>query len=219
MTGRLTKVAMEAIKIGEEVVEHLPQGHHGGHLALERDAQRMARDVDDAEAMATAHVPGFPGSTTRFRLGQRGVPGWATTAHVFHGHVSWDGKRLSGYHHRWQGADGTGERFDESSRVDFGNGFYGGEWQKVDTDGNVLKKPNGSDLRKYSTFWPDDWSHDDVSAAVARAFLDAAVRPAGLENGTFRGYVDRIPVRGHLDADGRIVTAFADFPKPKVKHS
>jgi hypothetical protein len=180
-------------------------------LALERDAQRMARDVDEAEDRVATAVPVLRQLPTEARFGKDGMEGWSPYEHVFHGEQS-SPKDLVGHHHRPRGVDLGRERFDVATRVERSDGVYAGYWRLVDESGQVITKPGGGDLKKFSTFWPDDWTRDQIEQAIADAYWDAVTHGAKTADG-FRGRTESgHPVRGYFDDHG-IFTAYLDYPK------
>jgi len=143
----------------------------------------------------------------RPRMGVDARPEWSPDAHIEHGLIRPDGKSLVGYHRRPGGEDHGPEVFDESTRVDLPAGCYSGRWRMTDTDGGVVTKPNGNDLSKLSTFWPDDMTMADIDAATAEAY-DHAVANGTADADGFRGIGAGHPVQAYFDGEGRIVTSF-----------
>jgi len=144
-------------------------------------------------------------------LGENGVPNWAPNAHVSRGAVHHSGTKLTGYHSRPGGIDSGREVFDDSSRIALPNGAYSGQWRMGRPGGSYVTKPNGSELSKSSTFWPDHMSLEDIGNATAEAYQNARrVGPTGL---SFIGEGGGHRVKAWLDAQGDIVTSFPVRPE------
>jgi hypothetical protein len=211
MSGAVKKVVAEVVHLGEELAEHLPQGHHGAHANLEHDAGQMAHDVDQAEEKVAAAVPTRVAPPTLHKFGEDGMRGWSPQEHVFHGEQV--GPRdLAGHHARPGGVDAGRELFDEASRVVRPDDVYAGYWRLRDATGKVITKPGGGDLKKFSTFWPDNWARGDIEQSVTEAYWDAVANGTRTDDG-FRGFTSSgHPVRAYFDDYG-IFTAFLDYPK------
>jgi hypothetical protein len=195
--------ALEAAETDAADAAEAGAGSSGTTSALE--AAEAEADAADAGSDAASDAA----EDRRPRMGVDGRPEWSPNAHVERGEVSADGKRLIGYHSRPGGVDSGQEAFDESTRSDLPGGCYAGRWSMTDADGNAIKKPNGADLNKFSTFWPDNMSSEDRDAATAEAYDDA------VENGTldawgFSGVGAGIHVRGWFDAAGKVTTSYPD---------
>ncbi len=102
------------------------------------------------------------------------------------------------------------EVFDESTRLDLARGAYGGFWRFRDK-GAFTTRPDGGDLRKWSTFWPDKFKPRDIDACVAEAYMDAK-RAGRLDELGFTGAGGGLPVRGWLTVDNQIINAYPCFP-------
>ena len=213
MSGAVERLVQEVIHFGHEIIDNLPHGHGAGHNRHGDDIRRMANEVDHAEVTVTAHIPipYRPGS--RFRLHNDGIPGLSPGAHISFGYPKPNGWTLGGFHRRNVGGPSGREIVDESSRKTLPHGVYRARWQLADAGGTVITKPNGRPLRKWSTFWPDDWTTADIESAIAEAYEDASWSLGGVYGKRFFGKAGPIPVEGYLDDSGKIVTAYPYFPE------
>lgn len=103
--------------------------------------------------------------------------------------------RASGWHHRPGGIDPPGAKLIKVTRRDPETGVYHGRvaFQNRRT-GEWREKRGGS------TFFPDDWTPEQVQHAIERAFNGPGVHKdpeSGRWSGTFRG----IKLRGFYDPD------------------
>ncbi|MGY1649823.1 EndoU domain-containing protein [Geodermatophilus sp. SYSU D01119] len=145
------------------------------------------------------------------RFGSEGRPGWSSRQHVTRGELRPDGKSLAGYHSRPRGVDVEGFIFDGSTRQEVGGGAYSGRWRILDASGRPRFKPNGGDLSKFSTFWPDSWSLADIEEAIADAYDDAVAKgtvTGMVFEGVGRGFHIFVKCDADVAAGGTVVTAF-----------
>lgn len=105
--------------------------------------------------------------------------------HVFEGEVK-DNGRLVGYHHREGGEDQGDAKIVEGTKgAPDEDGVYEAKWTTDD-----------SSREKYSTFFPDSYSQDDVRGAVREAWDNQT--PTGVD-GQWRGVTsDGITVEGYV---------------------
>ena len=107
------------------------------------------------------------------------------------------------------------EVFDEASRVDYAGGSYGGFW-RMQERGRLVTRPDGGDLRKWSSFWPGDWKRKHIESATAEAWQHAKAN-GRLDAYGFTGIGGGFRVRGWLDMQGLIAVAYPSFWPPVVE--
>lgn len=132
--------------------------------------------------------------------------------HIFEGELL--GKRLVGYHHRPGGLDSGSARVRPGTIHRLGNGCYDATWNWVDESGDLVLNGHGIPRKKWSTFFPDDWSSTRTEAAIDEAFRQAQRR--GFAPGTtwFTGTVDGVVIEGRFDATTKkVVTAYPRNPQ------
>ncbi|WP_164465913.1 EndoU domain-containing protein [Actinoplanes teichomyceticus] len=101
--------------------------------------------------------------------------------------------RASGFHHRPNGVDPAGAKLIRVTKRDERTGVYEGQVA-------IANRRNGEwHLKQKSTFFPDDWTPEQVDNAVDRAFREGAVKDprTGRWQSTFRGIV----LEGFYDPD------------------
>lgn len=129
--------------------------------------------------------------------------------HVFKGELNKAGKAV-GYHYRPDGQDRYGVRTTLKSAPDDDGVYTGTVTQRV-WDGNTWVQKTAQ-----SSFFPDNWSEDQVRHAVTRAvsegsiIKDAEGNPTNKWEGTYRG----ITIQGYYDPETKAVkTAFPVYKK------
>ncbi len=106
------------------------------------------------------------------------------------------------------------EIFDESSRVDYAGGTYGGFWSMKER-GHLVTRPDGGVIRKWSSFWPGDWKRKHIEAATAEAWQHAKMN-GRVDTYGFTGIGAGFRVRAWLDMQGMIAVAYPSFWPPVV---
>lgn len=129
--------------------------------------------------------------------------------HVFKGEFNKANKAV-GYHSRPGGADRYGVRTTLKSEPDE-DGVYTGTVTKRDWDGNTWVQKTAQ-----SSFFPDNWSEDQVRHAITRAVTEGSIikdadgNPTEKWEGTYRG----IKIQGYYDPVTKAVkTAFPVYKK------
>ncbi|MEM6455433.1 MAG: EndoU domain-containing protein [Acidobacteriota bacterium] len=170
-----------------------------------------------ASAPEPAAAPDPPPSATADTSTQRAAAprGWSATdppidlTHVFQGEVNRRSK-VVGWHARPGGAAPEGARIVRISAGPNRLGVYTADIELYDAE-------DGRWEPKFSTFFPDDHSVDDVVDAILTAYRDARASnriddDGGFEGDSGRGYA----VRGYLDRRGdRIRTAFPRYRRDR----
>jgi hypothetical protein len=115
-----------------------------------------------------------------------------------------------GYHHRPGGQDKPNrelkpEKNGEIAKPPDANGVYGGNVEFTDPE-------TGKKVKKYSTFFPDDWTPERVKEEVEKAFGDRDKVNGDKWEGTSPSGVR---IRGTVGPDGAIETAYPVY-QPKA---
>ena len=124
-----------------------------------------------------------------------------TWDHIFKGEINKRGAAV-GYHYRPDGQDRYGVRTTKKGALDE-NGLYKGTVTQRVWDGNTWVEK-----RAESTFFPNNWSEDQVRHAVTRAVSEGNIikdkegNPTNAWQGTYRG----ITIRGYYDPVTKHVT-------------
>ncbi|MFF5177173.1 EndoU domain-containing protein [Micromonospora sp. NPDC000316] len=102
--------------------------------------------------------------------------------------------RASGWHHRPGGIDPPGAKLHEVTARDQRTGVYHGRVSFQNRRTGEWREKRGG-----STFFPDDWTPDQVDRAITRGFEapDLVKDSDGRWSGTFRG----IKLRGFYDTE------------------
>jgi hypothetical protein len=132
-----------------------------------------------------------------------------TVNHIFKGEFNKRGE-FTGVHHKKALKQGVVEIV-PGTKQDLGNGVYMAKVRGKDTKGNWTNK---TDNEGYSTFFPDSWDEERTLKEIAYAFgnrISVTDRTSQFIGKTTEG----IQVFMQLDSNGKIVSAFPNFPRPK----
>jgi len=116
--------------------------------------------------------------------------------------------RVTGLHHKNALKQGIAEII-PGSKVELGNGVYMAKIRKKDATGNWATK---RDNDGYSTFFPDSWDEERTLKEITFAFgnkVGELCRSSQFKGKTTEG----IEIFFHLDSNGKIVSAFPNFPR------
>jgi hypothetical protein len=119
--------------------------------------------------------------------------------HVFQGEINKKGKAV-GFHHRPAGANPPSARIVPGTATPAdANGLY-------QANVEILNPATGTWVRKGppSTFFPDSWSQTRVVDEIRGAYANGTVQGSSWRGVSPSG----VPIRGYLDQNGDIVTAF-----------
>ncbi len=119
--------------------------------------------------------------------------------HIFLGTVNSSGKG-SGYHYDMI-KDSPGKILEETRSKTDKNGCY-----------TAYVEVNGREKEHYSTFYPDDWSPQDVVDCIVAARNDA-LKNNRHKGDTYIGYYNGIEINMYLDSKDRVVTAYPIYSK------
>ena len=119
--------------------------------------------------------------------------------HIFLGTVNSSGKG-SGYHYAMI-KDSPGKILEETRSKKDKNGCY-----------TAYVEVDGHEKEHYSTFYPDDWSPQDVVDCIAAARSDA-LKNNRHKGDTYIGYYNGIEINMYLDSKDRVVTAYPIYSK------
>ncbi len=115
--------------------------------------------------------------------------------HIFDGTVNKKGK-ATGYHYS-RVEDSKGRIIDGSRSKKDGNGVF---TAKVEVDG--VKKDG------FSSFYPEDWSPQDVVNAINTAYEDALDDPKNPRGSLWIGHAGKLEIDMYLDDHRKILTAY-----------
>ncbi len=115
--------------------------------------------------------------------------------HIFDGTINKKGK-ATGYHYSKVG-DSKGKIIDGSRGKKDENGVF---TAKVEVDG--VKKEG------FSSFYPEDWSPQDVVDAINTAYKDALNDPKNPHGSLWIGHAGNLEIDMYLDDNRRILTAY-----------
>ncbi len=119
--------------------------------------------------------------------------------HIFMGTVNSNGKG-SGYHYDMI-KDSPGKIVESTRSKTDKNGCY-----------TAYVEVDGHEKDHYSTFYPDDWSPQDVVDAIVAARKDALDNDRH-KGDTYIGYYNGIEINMYLDSKDRVVTAYPIYSK------
>lgn len=119
--------------------------------------------------------------------------------HIFMGTVNSNGKG-SGYHYDMI-KDSPGKIVESTRSKTDKNGCY-----------TAYVEVDGHEKDHYSTFYPDDWSPQDVVDAIVAARKDALDNDRH-KGDTYIGYYNGIEINMYLDGKDRVVTAYPIYSK------
>ena len=119
--------------------------------------------------------------------------------HIFLGTVNSSGKG-SGYHYDMI-KDSPGKILEETRSKTDKNGCY-----------TAYVEVDGHEKDHYSTFYPDDWSPQQVVDAIVAARSDA-LKNNRHKGDTYIGYYNGIEIDMYLDGKDRVVTAYPIYSK------
>ena len=115
--------------------------------------------------------------------------------HIFDGTVNKKGK-ATGYHY-CKVTDSKGRIIDGSRSKKDGNGVF---TAKVEVDG--VKKEG------FSSFYPEDWSPQEVVDAINTAYKDAMNDPKNPHGSIWIGHAGKLEINMYLDDHKKILTAY-----------
>ena len=115
--------------------------------------------------------------------------------HIFDGTVNKKGK-ATGYHYS-RIENSKGRILDGTRSKKDGNGVF---TAKVEVDG--VKKDG------FSTFYPEDWSPQDVVDAINAAYKDAMNDPKNPRGSLWIGHAGKLEIDMYLDDHRKILTAY-----------
>ena len=115
--------------------------------------------------------------------------------HIFDGTVNKKGK-ATGYHYS-RIEDSKGQIVESSRSRKDGNGVF---TAKVEVDG--VKKDG------FSSFYPEDWSPQDVVDAINTAYKDALNDPKNPRGSLWIGHAGKLEIDMYLDDNRKILTAY-----------
>lgn len=114
--------------------------------------------------------------------------------HIFYGQINAQGN-ATGYHHE-SFPDAAGTVIEDTRTQEDSNGVYEG---KV-----VVSGVNKSANKGYSSFFPQDWTAQQVVDAINEAYEGRAL----VSGNTWSGYANGIEINMYLANDKRIISAF-----------
>jgi uncharacterized protein YukE len=193
-------VASTAVKAGGELME----GHYKDAFM---DAANVAMSRFGGKKGGEGENPEAPFDGTMSAVGDAPKPPLTTTedtwTHVFKGEAKTkpDGTvKVVGYHSR-RGADWDrfGVKVTDTSAKD-ANGCYSGTVTMNTWNGNEWVEKSAQ-----SSFFPDDWTPDQVKRAIGRASSEAHTVTGRVWQGKYRG----IDIEGyHNPATGEVITGY-----------
>ena len=115
--------------------------------------------------------------------------------HIFDGTVNKKGK-ATGYHYS-KVEDSKGRIIDGSRSKKDGNGVF---TAKVEVD--------GVEKEGFSSFYPEDWSPQDVVDAINTAYKEALNDPKNPRGSLWIGHAGKLEIDMYLDDNRKILTAY-----------
>lgn len=134
------------------------------------------------------------------KLGNTDYFAKGTLEHIFDGTINKKGN-ATGYHYTMV-ADSKGKIIEGTKSEPDKNGVFTG---KVEVDG---VKKNG-----FSSFYPEDWTPQEVVDAINAAYEDALSNPDNPSDSLWRGYYNGIEIDMYLNDKNQITTAYPIFEK------
>ena len=172
-----------------------------------KPAEQTAKSAKPKEAKpekAKASVPapkaGTDGYTMRDIKGLRNTGNFARNAleHIFDGTINKKGK-ATGYHYS-RIADSRGRILDGTRSAEDGNGVF---TAKVEVAGT---RKDG-----FSSFYPEDWTPQQVVDAINTAYQEAIHNPENPRGTLWIGHAGKLEIDMYLTDDRKILTAYPIF--------
>ncbi|WP_458687359.1 EndoU domain-containing protein [Nocardia tengchongensis] len=176
---------------------HGPRGKYPEGAALRRELE--ADSGGRPPATPSRRVPGPPGHAQEgLGLPRLLEPDDTTWTHVLKGEINEFGKP-TGYHHRPDGKDQFGVKVTSRTSRD-SNGVYRGTVNMNVWTGSEWKTKTAK-----STFFPDEWTSEQVKRAIEEASRSGEILPGGKWRGAYRG----IEIQGYYEeSTGRVITGY-----------